>query len=63
MIAAMASVGAYYCGRGWYRITGDDVPVRNLLHGIEWEPGIPPDDLFSIADRSLRLVGRSVWRV
>ncbi len=63
MISAMAEAGAYYHGRGWYRIFGPDFTVRSLLTeaGKSFEPGVPPANLLTISRTEARVLRMTGW--
>lgn len=65
LIGALADLGAYYNGRGWLRLTGGDIPVRELLadHGREYATGKPPVDLTAPLTGAVRVAGLSSYVV
>jgi len=60
-IAAMTALRAFYNGSGWYRIGGDDAPVREYLRrsGRKFEPGRPPDHVVNLGRREAAVLAVS----
>ena len=50
LIGDLCDASAYYNGQKWVRITGQDIPVRDLLdrHGRTYTTGKPPAGLVSL---------------
>lgn len=65
LIAALAEMGAYYNGRGWFRVCGPDEPVRVLLGemAMMFEPGVPPEDVLRIEKTGLPVAALALERL